>query len=399
MVLTVGLFDAALRQAAVVTLAAPSTVAALLKSRVPTAAQAVGKTCAAAVRRLSATVDEPPCPRPADSVPTVRSGFGRADTDRPAIYLPALRWVLYHLTFSGAFGLAPIDVHASITEWLVGTAIIGETVYLTISRLRLASKRRRGAAGGPAEAPRERPVFLILVVTYEERDAVFSAVRRYAGPPKGEVVIGQFTVYRLGVVGGADILLAKASEQGTASAAAMLFCAREVVPRLRPDYVILTGICFGLREFEGQVVGDVIVARRIHTVDPVRIGDPDVVFRGTSVGSSPRLLDRCIAAQAAWPGPAAVHTGTVITSNALVDSMETVNRLRNQVPDAIAGEMEAAGVYEVATRDPKPDWIMVKAISDFGHDRAAGVYPATAAQNAAEFIVFMISRGGLPIRS
>src|ERR1051326_4052901 len=106
MVPTVGMIDRGLRLVAVVSITAPSTVALLMRSMVPAAARAAGKTCAAAVRRLSATVEAPSCPQPAGSVPTVRIGSGRANTDRPAIYLPALRWALYHPPFSGAFGPA-----------------------------------------------------------------------------------------------------------------------------------------------------------------------------------------------------------------------------------------------------------------------------------------------------
>src|SRR5262249_27242319 len=83
--------DAGFRLRAVVARAAPSTMAVLLRPLVPAAAQATGKPCAAAARRLSASVEQSSSPQPAESVPTVRSGFGRADTDRPAIYVPALR--------------------------------------------------------------------------------------------------------------------------------------------------------------------------------------------------------------------------------------------------------------------------------------------------------------------
>ena len=62
----------------------------------------------------------------------------------------------------------------------------------------------------------------------------------------------------------------------------------------------------------------------------------------------------------------------MLTGNTLVDSEQAVGRLRRDFPDAIAGEMEGAGVYEAATLDDKPDWIMVKAISDWGYRKTDG---------------------------
>ena len=89
-----------------------------------------------------------------------------------------------------------------------------------------------------------------------------------------------------------------------------------------------------------------------------------------------------------------MHVGTVLTGNTLVDSEQAVGRLRRDFPDAIAGEMEGAGVYEAATLDDKPDWIMVKAISDWGYRKTGGDQQLTA-RNAAVFVVHVIAGGAL----
>jgi nucleoside phosphorylase len=94
-----------------------------------------------------------------------------------------------------------------------------------------------------------------------------------------------------------------------------------------------------------------------------------------------------------WTG-SRVHFGTVLSTNTLVNSRQLVDKLREEFPDAIAGEMEAAGVYEAATMDSKPDWIMVKAISDWGFGKTSE-FQALAAQNAAEFVIHVIASGAL----
>jgi nucleoside phosphorylase len=75
----------------------------------------------------------------------------------------------------------------------------------------------------------------------------------------------------------------------------------------------------------------------------------------------------------------------------LVNSRPVVAQLRWEYPDAIVSEMEGIAVYEAAAQDPKPDWIMVKAISDWGYaktDRAHTV----AAGNAADLVLHVIMR-------
>jgi len=89
-----------------------------------------------------------------------------------------------------------------------------------------------------------------------------------------------------------------------------------------------------------------------------------------------------------------VHTGTVLCSSMLVNSRAVVTGLREDYPDAIAGEMEGVAVFEAAAEDPKPDWIMVKAISDWGYgkDDTAQVM---AARNAAGLVLHVIAHGNL----
>ena len=78
----------------------------------------------------------------------------------------------------------------------------------------------------------------------------------------------------------------------------------------------------------------------------------------------------------------------------LVNSRTVVAQLRRDYPDAIAGEMEGIAVYEAAAQDPKPDWIMVKAISDWGHAKTDRAH-AIAAGNAADLVLHVIASGGL----
>jgi nucleoside phosphorylase len=316
----------------------------------------------------------------------------------PATYASALRWLLQRMLFTDSSGLAPGTMRAALLGWLVSAASgMLIVVVLVAARQEIASSMRSRAdhdeaISGVVASAR----VLILVVTQEERDAVLRAVAARVGRDAVVSHLGERAVYDLGSVLGNDLVLAQAGEQGTASATAMLMTAIDAIEQCRPDYVVATGICFGLRPDEGQHAGDIIVARRVHNLDHVKeTDDPDhpTIYRGVNVGCSSFLLDRFQAGQATWSG-ARVHVGTVLTSSRLVNSEQFVRRLRQDFPDAIAGEMEGVAVHEAATRGVKPDWILVKAISDWGFDKTSG-RQALAAANAAEFVTHVIASGAL----
>jgi nucleoside phosphorylase len=238
---------------------------------------------------------------------------------------------------------------------------------------------------------------LILVTNGVERDAVLEAFVRRTGRPAVLDQAGAHAVHRLGGVAGAQVVLAQSGEQGTSSVAGMYETARSVIDDHRPDYIILTGICYGLRRDQGQRIGDVVVGRRVHNIDHRRLTETaDVTIdvpRGIDVLASRMLINAFQVAEVTWPRKAAsVHFGTLLCSNALADSHAYVQQLRTQHPNAIAGEMEAVGVAEAATTGSRPEWIVVKGISDWGHDKSDQDQPL-AAGNAADFVAHVVAAG------
>lgn len=317
---------------------------------------------------------------------------------RPATYSSALRYLLQRLLFSDPAGLSPATTRVTVLGWLISVAA-GMLVVVAIVAGRQEIARNRQANSAFDETMigvNGRARALILVVTEAERDAVLAAARARTGRAPVLDQAGERTIYTLGTIAGTEILLAQAGEQGTAAAAGMMITARAAIGQSTPDCVILTGICFGLHPEEGQQVGDIVVARRVHNIDPRKVTDDEarpVIRRGVNVGCSPVLLDRLQAGQSTWTG-ARVHFGTVLSSNTLVNSEKVVRELREEFPDAIAGEMEGAGVYEASTLDSKPDWIMVKAISDWGYQKTDQAQ-AAAARNAAGFVLHVMASGAL----
>jgi nucleoside phosphorylase len=169
-----------------------------------------------------------------------------------------------------------------------------------------------------------------------------------------------------------------------------------------PDHLILTGICFGLRE-DRQRMGDILVANQLRVIDHKKVVDapegadwPVVEqVRGAHAPPSVLLLGSFVSAQADWTGQD-VHFGTMLSANTLLNSPAQRAQLIKQHPDAIGGEMEGAGVFAAAAKE-KVDWIMVKAIADWGMAKD-DTHHHLAARNAAGFVVHTIRTRALDPR-
>lgn len=96
-----------------------------------------------------------------------------------------------------------------------------------------------------------------------------------------------------------------------------------------------------------------------------------------------------------WPK---LEFGQILTGEKLVDNLDYRNSLQQHyAPEAIGGEMEGSGLY-VSAQQAKVDWIVVKAICDWGdgnkgHDKQAR--QILAAANAAKVIKAALDAGNL----
>ena len=140
----------------------------------------------------------------------------------------------------------------------------------------------------------------------------------------------------------------------------------------QPRAVIALGIAFGVNPAK-QKIGDVLVAEAIRGYELARVNaDGSITPRGDKPPTSHVLFSRFKfldqmkhtnpATATHWP---TVHCGTLLSGNKLVDNLNYRTSLLALEPEAIGGEMEAVGVQLAADRS-KVDWIVVKAISDWG---------------------------------
>ncbi|MEV4416702.1 hypothetical protein [Catellatospora sp. NPDC049609] len=248
-------------------------------------------------------------------------------------------------------------------------------------------------AHGPAAAPpRGHSTVLLIVAADVERRAAVAAITTLTGTPPRPGRSRNQTWFTLGRVSATEVVIAQVG-QGTETPDSAIGV-MELVDAVRPDAVILLGICYGLRD-EGrrpQRLGDVIVASQLILVAHRKVADT-VILRGGAVHPSPVVLDRCRAALTGWDDDIPVHLGPMVSESVLVDSAGYRERLKELCPEAVGGEMEGASVYAAAIRNDVK-WGVVKAICDWGHGKNDD-HQEVAAANAAAFTAHLIGTGGL----
>lgn len=237
---------------------------------------------------------------------------------------------------------------------------------------------------------------LLVTVNKHETQAVLNAFREATGHPAKPVTV-EDRVYRdLGVVNGTTVYLAFSS-MGSSGPGATLQTVDKGVQALSPGAVIAVGIAFGVDD-KKQSIGDVLLSKQIRLYDIQRVGKKSIV-RGDKATASTRLINFFEGfAQDGWGGEEAVRPGVVLSGDKLVDNMAFRTALVKFEPEAVGGEMEGAGLF-VASLDHKVDWIVIKAICDWGDGEKGKNKTARqtkAAGVAARFVSQALLQTSLP---
>lgn len=231
---------------------------------------------------------------------------------------------------------------------------------------------------------------LLITATKTESTAVFAAFSPVTGRKAKAESVDDRVYFDLGVVEGARVFLVQC-EMGTGGLGASLQTVQKGLEALSPAAAIMVGIAFGVDDVK-QTIGDVLVTEALRLYELQRVGtkdgQPHLVARGDRPHASPWLVNRFRSADLQWEG-APVRFGLLLSGEKLVDNVDFREQLRAVEPEAIGGDMEGAGVY-TACQDKKVDWILVKAICDWGDGNKAKDKAArqkTAAANAAAFVL------------
>lgn len=238
----------------------------------------------------------------------------------------------------------------------------------------------------PPESLKEQPSLLLLTATAVERDAVLKALTPLDKSDCLAKVFHGNNTYFLGRFG-AYVAALCMSEMGSIGRDASYAVASDSLRLWKPAATIVVGIAFG-RDREKQKIGDVLVADRIISYEPERLGSDSAISRGQHFQSSAALLNR-FRNVTDWQFvnprgvPCDIHFGPVLSGEKLVDDPDFKNGLFDKFGHAIGGEMEGAGVASCAERQ-KRDWIIVKGICDWADGEKTNHHQGFAAAAAVD---------------
>ncbi|WP_416971238.1 hypothetical protein [Streptomyces sp. 4F14] len=204
------------------------------------------------------------------------------------------------------------------------------------------------------------------VVVLTASDIEFDAVERLlAGDRESAARDDIGTVYRLGWIDGTPWRVALA-EIGTGNGGAAVV-ATHAVRRFAPRLVMFVGTARGL--MDSVAPGDVVVATKVYGVHGGKATDSGFHARPETWQLSHEVRQTAAAAHRRWrrePGAPAVHFKPVAAGEVVHEGENTayLRQLRRHYEDAVAVEMESAGLSQAAHMHHGWPAVTVRGIAD-----------------------------------
>ncbi|WP_378955747.1 hypothetical protein [Pelosinus sp. sgz500959] len=210
----------------------------------------------------------------------------------------------------------------------------------------------------------------LLLVTATEIET--RTILKYLAPLDGQEELLEGTIdnltYRVGKFGAYNAVHFQCG-MGTTGRDASTLSTYDAIHKWQPKAIVMIGIACGKDPIK-QKIGDVLVSESITAYEPMRIGSKTIPRGPTSLAGQV-LLNR-FRNMLDWEFMTSPKTksrmivGEMLSGDKLIDDQEFKDELFELFPNAIGGEMEGAGVYAAAARLKLPEWIVVKAICDWG---------------------------------
>lgn len=237
----------------------------------------------------------------------------------------------------------------------------------------------------------------ILVATDSELETGISFLVPVSGYSDILKVMWNEGVYYLGIIGLYKCVLTMCRMGSRGRDGSIQFATR-MIERWSPRALLLVGIAFG-KDRTKQILGDIIVSTHIHDYEPARIGSMRDEQRGPSPEAGITLLNRARNLGFTWippetGSPRKALYGPILSGEKLIDNEDFKQELFSHYPDAIAGEMEAVGMYSSASV-ANIEWLVVKSICDWADGKKTDDFQLLAARNSFEFTRSLLSEPGL----
>lgn len=239
----------------------------------------------------------------------------------------------------------------------------------------------------------ERCPLALIVATETELLQVLRVLRPLPGQKKVLKITNDLDTYYRGRFGSFSCVLNMAT-MGSEGPSGSALSSLSLIELWNPVAVVLLGIAFGATR-DSQHVADVLIAESVIPYESQRVGKTKTIYRNPVPPSSSCLVNRFRNALN-WvfkrpDGSICVKRfGPLFSGQKLVDNLAFKNTLLAQYPNAIGGEMEGAGLWSAASRARK-EWIVVKAVCDWGDGRKHKEYQPMAAASATSLCLHVFS--------
>lgn len=238
------------------------------------------------------------------------------------------------------------------------------------------------------EPASERKVILILTVNDEEHRAFLDELESQNIP--SSPIGGRNNVYFQANYKNCSLMILKCMP-GSGGSAGSTLAVQEAIADFKPIAVIACGVAFGCKP-EKEKMGDIMVSKQVWQYDPRKVTEESIIRRGDKATASAPLIHRFSSAIALWEQKnpdIPVHVGLIASGEVLVNSGNFLDELKQSEPEIIGGEMEGSGVLSAAERE-NCNWIVVKAICDWGAKKTDAYQPQSA-KNAARYVLYVLN--------
>ncbi len=181
-------------------------------------------------------------------------------------------------------------------------------------------------------------------------------------------------------------------QMGQSGVGGSILTLEEAIRILAPDFVIMGGIAWGAKKGK-QNIGDLIISTQVWDYDIDRVNpDGTITPRGPISPASARLV-QMFEVIGATIDAYKINFGLVASGSDLLDNKGYVNKLKENQPEIIGGDMESAGMASVCSRK-NVDWVLVKGICDWGYNKDSHKkeYQQIAAENSSKAIISLLTQ-------
>jgi nucleoside phosphorylase len=223
------------------------------------------------------------------------------------------------------------------------------------------------------EKKEEKRIPFLFITVNENEKAAFDNVFNKQGKPN----YVDAAPYYCGTFGQYPAAWFHVPKQGQKRPDATILCGK-VIKEVNPYAVVSVGIAFGANKNK-QKIGDVLVAEYILDYESKKVRKEFTKYTESAKETGYQLGNAFIASSLEWKYPSGANEnerykvipGAMLTGSILYDNFKEKKKLLEEFAEhePIGGEMEAYGIYSQCRSLGISEWIIVKAICDWGYNK------------------------------